>query len=232
MPPASLLGSAIATYAGSVMTFLTPLSKPGDVLLAVIAGPSTIATVPPAGWELMSTQSAPSPATRISMYRRSVVADEPAIHSFSLGVATPNPCGILLRYRDVDASKPIVVQSFQARATVSAAHAPPTVNATNYSDIMLLVYYGLDAAGTATLTPPAGTKLLTPEAHGAVGGGSLAVCELLLEAATATGSRTGTWSSAVTGLSACVGLEATPLHFAKPLQAIPGGGIGLPVVGV
>jgi hypothetical protein len=232
VPPVSLLGSAIATYATGTLTFITPLSQPGEVLLVVIAGPSTIATVPPVGWELLATQNATTPAARTSIYRRSVSESEPAAHQFALGAATPNPCGIMLRYREVDASKAIVVQSQQARGTANISHTPPAVTATNYSDLMLLVYYGLDAAGTASITPPAGTKLLTTEAHGASGGGSLAVCELLLESASSTGSRTGVWSSAVTGIAACYGLAANPVYFAQPLQAIPGGGIGLPVVGI
>lgn len=232
MPPATCLGNAIGTYATGDLTFVAPLAIAGEVLLVIIAGPSAISTTAPSGWELLATRNATSPASRTSIYRRVVTDEEPVVYIFPLGAATPSPCGILLRYRDVDGGKPLVAQSQQARATASIAHTPPTVSAVNYSDLMLLVYYGLDAAGTATLSPPGGTTKLSTEAHGPVGGGSLAVCELLLESATAIGTRTGNWSTSVTGLAACYGIESSPLHFAKPLQGIAGGAIGLPVVGI
>lgn len=234
MPPVAFFAAAAATYATGNLTFLTPADvRRDDVLIVAVAGPSALTTSAPAGWELLGTINAGAPAARSALYRRVAVDAEPAQHVFAVGAVSPNPVGLLLLYRGLQPSAALAASAQQAVASVTTTHAAPAAVLVNYSDLVCVLQYAIDGAGTATLTAPAGTTKRA-ETHGAsgAGGGSLAVCDVLPEAPGGYAVAAGTWSAAATGIAATYTLAAAATPVAPVVAVIVPGSIGLPAVGV
>lgn len=231
MPPVGFWAAATSSYASATgaITFLTPAAvRENDVLYAFIAQP-TGTPVAPTGWTLVQTFFT---TPNVYAFRRIAIADEPAAHVFTTTVAlTPQPIGILALYRGVAPTGAFVTPGFTVINPTSTAYVAPSINLTTYSDLGVLLYYALDAAGTDSFTMPGG---VTQRAivHGSSGGETLVLADYLAGATGATGTKTATAATTSVGLAVNIGIKANPTLPAGALVPDVPGAIGLPMVGV
>lgn len=237
MPPVGFWASSTGVYAGSTVTFLVPTAaREQDVLLVAFVVLSGSPFVPPAGWDILSSDAiAGGVGMTLYLCRHAVVANDPAQVAFTVTTPlSPQPLALMLLYRSLDLAAPIVAHGLAGILSAGTAFGAPSITLVTYSDLDLLVYYARDAAGTATFTMPAGATQRGPTLHGpgASQGGSLAVGEFLQEAVGATGTKTATCSTAQIGLAAQLGMKTLPTLVAPSVVPDVAGAIGLPTVGV
>lgn len=237
MPPVGFWASSSSSYdsVGGTATFLTPAAaRENDVLIVVLASPSSSSFGMPDGWVQLATFSNGTVGLQINMARRVVTSTEPAQHAFTVGAAlNPDALGLMLLYRGTNPLAGIVDGIAAAVTPAATAFVAPSVTLTTYSDLVLLAYYAKDAAGTATFVLPAGTTQRGPLQHGGGGhGGTLIVAELLKEATGATGTQTATCNANQVGLASSYAIQAAAtLPAAAAVPDVPGA-IGLPKDGI
>lgn len=236
MPPVGFFASAVGAYSSANGTeiFLTPAAaRPNDVLLALIAAPTSSPMVAPSGWALLASDASGAPVSFTTyLFRRTVCDTEPAQHSFGVGTAlNPQPIGELLLYRSVDQAAPIIAHGLALVSPTATAFPAPSIVLTHYSDLTLLAFYAA-SSGTPTFTLPAGTTQLGPTMYAASGNGCLVVAQYLKEAVGGTGTLSATCSTTETGLAAAYGVQAYPTQLAPSILPDVAGAIGLPTIGV
>jgi hypothetical protein len=236
MPPIGLWGSSNGVYPGTGVTFPVPTTaRPLDVLLVVLVVPTGSALVLPAGWASMASDDAGAPVNETVHLLRHVVADgDPAQVVFTVSAAlSPQPLGLMLAYRSLDASRGVLDRDVEPISPASTTFAIGTVFS-SFSDLWLLIFYAKDPAGTATFTLPAGIvpRGAALQVLGGSGGGALAVAEFLQAPSGQTGAKTATCSSSQTGIAVGYLLAATATPQAQVLVPDIAGAIGLPQVGV
>jgi hypothetical protein len=235
MPPVGYFASATSTYdvMAGTCTLLTPSAvRTNDVLLALLAAPTTSTITPPAGWVEIASVPASGPVpVSMTLYRRIAAAAEPAQHVFAgtPGV-TPHVLGILLLYRGLDRGAAIVDNQSIDVNPGNTAYPAPSITLQTYSDLALFVYFN-QAATPPDWTPAAGTTARATN-KASSGTGSLFVADQLVEAVGPTGTRTATASQSGIGHAAAFALKAEPTLPAPSIVPDVAGAIGLPTVGV
>ena len=232
MPPVGFFAAQPSTFASSSgqLTLLVPsATRPLDVLLALVVVPNASSLAAPAGWTELASLAG-SVTYTLHVFRRVAAYDEPAQHVFQCSVgASPDPVALLLLYRGLDASAALIATARTEVSSSGTAFPAPSVTLVNYSDLVLLAYYGTKNP-PGTFTPAAGTTQ-----RGYVAGsaqGSLMVADYLQEAIGATPTESATESGASTGFAATIAVQATPVQVAPSIVPDVPGAIGFVTVGV
>jgi len=237
MPPVGFWAEVTSSYdsASGALTFLTPSAvRANDVLLAALVVANTAgAPTPPDGWSLLSTLAGGAGvAFTTYLYRRIASDEEPAQHVFGCGIATsPDPLGVFLLYRGLDAGAAVVDAQIATTNPGSANHAAASVTLVHYSDLVLLVYFDTTSP-SSTMTPAAGTTQRAYLAGGDGNGAAIMVADVLPQAVGATGTKTAVASTAGLATGAAFALQAVPTLSAPSVVPDIQGAIGFVTVGV
>lgn len=232
MPPAVYIGNAGDAWTSSVdggiwsASFPVPAAtKPGDLLIAVLAMAPEALAVDDAAWtEDLSVQLFNA---RVIAASRVAQEDDPAELELELdGAPSSWVLGTLLVYRGLDTVVGLVEAS-AVNVAAAAAYPCPSRALTRYSDL----YLGIAATSNAAveITPPAGAIERYTDS---TAGQAIEIFDLLAEAVGATGAQIATTAVAHNGIAASLAYQGRPAATGRSFALAPVGAPGLPIKGV
>lgn len=229
MPPVVFIGCVPDVYPGGVSFTLTNHARvqPGDQLLAIVCTDSSATGLTiPTGWSATTLLGVAADGRKVRLVRKEYAAGDPPTWTFTpQGVWSGIGKAALLTYRQLDVNAAII--AFNSTLVTASASIPcPSETLVKYSDLFLGIAYLNDELA---LTPPAGCTMRR-EVTG--DGDMLSVFDFLAETPGATGIKTGTVGSPVTGIAISVALSALVTPPVSTLRADVSGAIGFTDIGV
>jgi hypothetical protein len=149
-------GASSATT-GTVTATSVAVDRPagvvtGDFMLAGVAVSNDDAIITaPAGWTLVRTIT---DTMRLSIYRRTADASEPASYTWSSSISRRIAVGIVA-FSGVNPVAPIQIENGAGEPVTQAAHTTPTITTTGASTWLVSIF-GDRRNGGSTWTPPEG----------------------------------------------------------------------------
>ena len=177
----------------------------GDVLVASVDVLGTAPTVVPTGWTLIRTDAIGTQMAKATYWHSVGSEPEPASYSWTFS-SSSTASGVIVAYRGVDISAPIVHAGQVSDAASAVIVAPSVVTAQPGS--MIIGLYG--TATGATITPPATATKRTE----IVGSGKLkvtsAVADVSQLSAGSTGALQATASKSAINVGHTISLTPAP----------------------
>ena len=222
-----------AGNSSSAITFTVPAAaQANDIMLVQVSARQTSKAgarpiVAPAGWASVNLRDAGNNAFRQEIFWRARVAGGPATFSFTTPAYGDQISGVMVVYRGVNVTTPIIANNGQVNAASTSITAP-SINTTGFSNVMLVAFFGT-AQGNATITAPGS---MTNRGQSATGAGPNGVVSSVADELQPTGGVTGTRIATATNSAVNIG-QLVGLRPARTflVEALGGGTIGTQIVG-
>jgi hypothetical protein len=130
----------------------------GDVMLATVDAEGNSTITPPTGWSSTNLYSGSSNVGFKVVDFKVAGASEPSSFTWSLGTSR-KAVGRILDYVGVENASPIEVKSGTAQAASGLSDSANQITTSVANTMVIVDFAGLNALGSFTVTPPAGTNL-------------------------------------------------------------------------